>query len=249
MIDSMIERCLMNTDRTKFHEYGYFVVQNFLSDEELRTYMDVCRYHAGTNVSDMDDHYYLNSNGSLNKIQAACWIEPEFRKLASHPVLLENAQYILGELPDIYISKFFPGPPGGHTTGLHQDSFYFDTVDTNDIVTCAIYLEDTDIENGCLMIVPDTHTESIMPHDVKADLPWLYWIDPSKFHTVVNLELKAPYAVFFHVNIVHGAYKNTSSDRTRYSFAWEYIKQSVDSPRGHGRNTLMDYWCDRQEPL
>ena len=59
------------------------------------------------------------------------------------------------------------------------------------------------------------------------------------FDNIIDLELKAPYAVFFDINMVHGCYPNTS-DNTRFSLAWEYIEtsnmdvQMSDEP-----------WCDR----
>ena len=55
----------------------------------------------------------------------------------------------------------------------------------------------------------------------------------------MDLELKAPYAVFFDINLVHGCYPNKSKD-TRFSLAWEYIESS-------NKNVQMsnDHWCDR----
>ena len=37
-----------------------------------------------------------------------------------------------------------------------RDNFYFGT-DTDRIISCGIYLEDSDVENGCLRVVPGSH--------------------------------------------------------------------------------------------
>ena len=56
---------------------------------------------------------------------------------------------------------------------------------------------------------------------------------------ILDLELKAPYAVFFNINLIHGCYNNTS-DRTRFSLAWEYIESSNKNVA-----SSPDKWCDR----
>ena len=111
----------------------------------------------------------------------------------------------------------------------------------NKIVSCAVYLEDTNKENGCLRLVEGSNTKGIFPHDIESGIPYVKWIDDKLLedYNIIDLELKAPYAVFFDINMVHGCYPN-KSDSTRFSLAWEYIEtsnmdvQMSDEP-----------WCDR----
>ena len=64
---------------------------------------------------------------------------------------------LIGENIDVFGTKFFPKlPNGGTSTGWHQDNYYFGT-DTDRIISCGIYLEDSDLENGCLRVVPGSH--------------------------------------------------------------------------------------------
>ena len=67
-------------------EQGYKIVENFLTTEEHKHYLEVSerlfKEAKGSNV-----HYSWNSVDNLNKIEGACEFEPEFLKLASHPKL------------------------------------------------------------------------------------------------------------------------------------------------------------------
>ena len=57
------------------------------------------------------------------------------------------------------------------------------------------------------------------------------------------IELKAPYAIFFDVNLVHGCYPNKSND-TRFSLAWEYLESS-------NKDVLEtdEHWNDRKDHI
>ena len=51
-------------------------------------------------------------------------------------------------------------PKVGVSTFMHQDNFYFNG-NPNKIVSCAVYLEDTNKENGCLRLVEGSNTKGI----------------------------------------------------------------------------------------
>ena len=159
-------------------EQGYKIVENFLTTEEHKHYLEVSerlfKEAKGSNV-----HYSWNSVDNLNKIEGACEFEPEFLKLASHPKLVQTAKEIINteDTIDCYISKFFPMKPEvGVSTFMHQDNYYFNG-DKSRILSCAVYLQDTNKENGCLRLVKDSHNKGIFPHDVESGIPFVKWID------------------------------------------------------------------------
>ena len=96
-------------------------------------------------------------------------------------------------------------------------------------------------KNGCLRIAEESNKYGLFPHDVDSEIPFVKWINEEilwRFN-IVDFEMKAPYAVFFDVNLVHGCYPNKSKD-TRFSLAWEYLESSYrDVP------DLNEHWCDR----
>ena len=223
-------------------EQGYKIVENFLTTEEHKHYLEVSerlfKEAKGSNV-----HYSWNSVDNLNKIEGACNFEPEFLKLASHPKLVQTAKEIINteDTIDCYISKFFPMKPEvGVSTFMHQDNYYFNG-DKSRILSCAVYLQDTNKENGCLRLVKDSHNKGIFPHDVESGIPFVKWIDDKELegYEILDLELKAPYAVFFDINMVHGCYPNKSKG-TRFSLAWEYIETS-----NMDVHMSDEHWCDR----
>jgi hypothetical protein len=223
---------------------GYSIVDQFLTKEEHEYYLNVCNETYNQTKGKYHPSFSWNSPGNLNKINGACDYQPKFLELASHPILVNRAKEILGtnDTLDVYISKFFPMMPGvGMSTFMHQDNYYFQG-DPTKMVSCAVYLEDTSKENGCLRLVEDSHKHGIMNHNIVSDVdPWIRWIDESDLESfnILDLERNAPYAAFFDINLVHGCYPNVS-DRTRYSLAWEYIPTSESSPIDSN-----EAWCDR----
>ena len=208
---------------------GYEVVKDFLSKEDHSFYLDSCdRVYREALSNPNNEHYSWYEEGHLNKINGACKFEKDFLKLASHPKLVSKAKEILktDKSLDIFISKFFPMKPnGGVSTFMHQDNYYFQG-DPSQMVSCAVYLQDTSKENGCLRVAKDSHLEGIVPHESPSfHEPGILWIDDrvlSKYE-VVDFELPAPYAVFFNINAIHGCYQNNSNN-TRFSLAWEYVE-------------------------
>ena len=128
-------------------ENGYEIVENFLTKEEHQYYLDVCHevYEKAQGNEHNHDNYSWNEHGNLNKVQGACNHEPRFLELASHESLTSRAKKYFNtkDTIDVYISKFFPMKPRvGWSTFMHQDNYYFEG-DPRKIVSCAVYLEDT----------------------------------------------------------------------------------------------------------
>ena len=179
----------------------------------------------------------------MNKIEGACSYEPLFLDLASNKTLIDSAQVLsnIGNDVDVYISKFFPMEPnGGQSTFMHQDNFYFKG-NPNEIISCAVYLEDTNKDNGCLRIAKGSHNDGIFEHNVDSGMQGIKWINESTINKfeIVDIVEEAPFAVFFNINSVHGCYEN-KSDRTRFSLAWEYISSDNRSVV-----SSQQPWCDR----
>ena len=222
---------------------GYEVIENFLTEIEHQHYLDVATSRYRDSHRGDSKHYSWNEKYNLNKIEGACNFEPEFLKLASHPILIKKAKELLNteDTIDCYISKFFPMKPKvGMSTFMHQDNYYFNG-NPKKIISCAVYLQDTTKENGCLRLVEDSHEIGILPHEVESGIPYIKWIEDKYLedYNIIDLELKSPYAVFFDINMVHGCYPN-KSDSTRFSLAWEYIETSnKDVQMSDG------LWCDR----
>src|SRR5438552_12262723 len=92
-------------------------------------------------------------------------------KLAREPEILDRVGTLIGPNIDVFGTKFYPMLVRGATsTGWHQDNHYFGT-NSDRVVSCAIYLEETDRENGCLSVVPRSHrTGELVGHQAGAGI-------------------------------------------------------------------------------
>ena len=237
-----------------FEDNGFVIIRDFISDDLHTQLIDTCDRLYNNRPSEGNDRYVYNSNGTMNKIQGAFDYEPLFFELAHNKKLTEFAKKITGSEVgiDTYISKFFPMVPGGgESTFFHQDGYYFqEQLDKKDLVSCAIYLQDTNIDNGCLRVAKGSHKNNIVyPHQVDSGMEGIKWIDDSVVNQfeIYDFIEKGPYAVFFDVLAIHGCYVN-NSDTTRYSLAWEYVDSNNNSPCAC-RQEEHETWCDRKRIL
>ena len=233
---------LTDAEVRQFHEEGVLVFESLIDRERLTHYKAVFNelVERGRALTEETPHWKLElSNqgdpipGLLHKVQPVCVVEPRILDLAREPEILDRVESLLGPDIDVFGTKFFPElPGGGKSTGWHQDNFYFWT-DSNRIVSCGIYLEDADQENGCLRVVPRSHRmEKIVEHRRSPGVhgSWTE-VDESE---AVNLIVPGGTAVLFSANLLHGTYDN-HSDRTRYSTAWHYLPGNMHLekyPRG-----------------
>ena len=210
-----------------YNDNGYVIIpgSEFISSEEHTKLLETSE-RLMNNVTPNSDRWLFNSNGTVNKLQGAVTYEPQFLNLAKNKKLIKIAHSIsnIGPNVDCYISKFFPQQTNGSSTLWHQDNYYFKG-SPEDIVSCAVYLTDTNKENGCLRIAKNTHNlDSFLEHTSSSGIDGIKWIPDNVIenYEIIDLVETGPYAVFFNINIAHGCYTNTT-DKNRYSLAWEYI--------------------------
>jgi ectoine hydroxylase-related dioxygenase (phytanoyl-CoA dioxygenase family) len=218
----------------QYYEQGYLAFERLIHGEKLEYYVNALRDAVERSRSMKGDAHWtfeLDENGierpehMLHKIQGVCVVLPEILELAREPVIVDKVESLLGPDIDMFGTKFFPLLPGGGTsTKWHQDNFYFDTW-ADDIVTCGIYLEDTDRENGCLKVIPGSHRDGPQTHHRNVGT-YGSWVDVDE-SDAVHLEIPGGTVLIFSANLLHGANPNRSN-RSRYSTAWHYIPGAMD---------------------
>ena len=85
-------------------------------------------------------------------------------ELATHPAILDAVEAVLG--PDLLVwtvSIFakYPRDPG--YISWHQDGTYWG-LDSPQVTTAWVALTDSVVANGCMRVVPGSHTSPILPH-------------------------------------------------------------------------------------
>lgn len=220
---------LTQAEIEQYREEGYLVYEGLIAGERLKKYVALFdelvekakrRRQGGGWTYELDRDGNVRPEMLLHKIQGVCVIEPRVLELAKEPDIVGRVQALLGRKLDVFGTKFFPMlPHGGTSTRWHQDTHYFGT-ESEDIVTCGIYLQDTDRSNGCLKIIPRSHRAGAFAHH--PDPGWYgNWVDADESEAV-DLVVPGGTVILFSANLLHGANANVS-ERSRYSTAWHYI--------------------------
>jgi len=234
----------MNTDLSKFAELGYVVIKDFLTPLEHFQLNKVCEEltEDGCSLAKESGDWVLNSPHNPCKLDRAIATQAIFKHIThTNPKLLECARSILGEQHlCTYISKFFPMiPEKGFSVDWHQDNFYI-SADPTKLISCDIFVNGADKENGCLRIIPGSQTNRYEHTQSSKYFSWIQSISDDDSN-IVDVEMDEPFAVFFHSQLAHTCYINTS-DRYRPSLAWEYmVKGYVPATHnGHRSQDLLE---------
>jgi phytanoyl-CoA hydroxylase len=131
---------------------------------------------------------------------------------------------LLGREPLAVQTMLYFKPAGARGQALHQDQFYL-RVQPGTCMAAWLALDDCDEENGCMRVVPGSHTwpvlctteadTSISFTDVTVQIPEGQEVRP--------VRMAAGDVLFFNGSLVHGSYPNTSADRFRRSLIGHYV--------------------------
>ncbi len=231
-------------EKQRFEIDGYLIFQGLVDEKMRAKYVPIMQSlvdHASTLLLP-SAHFSLAPDaegkplpGQLHKVQGVCEVAPALLDLASEPAILDRAEDLIGPNIDMFGSKFFPmNRRGATSTGWHQDNHYFGT-DSGRVLSCAIYLEATTVENGCLMVLPQSHrTGELVAHDSgKGVYAHGQWADVDE-NKAVDVICEPGTVVFFSANLLHGARPNLSG-RSSYRTAWHYFPADLKLdlfPRG-----------------
>jgi Phytanoyl-CoA dioxygenase (PhyH) len=171
-------------------------------------------------------------------------------RMATHPTILQCIEAIAGPnvflLSSLFFCKYPPTRPTlahqikvilGATSGeekfvdWHQDLKYWG-LDPAYAITAWIALDDSDLENGCMRAIPESHRQGIVEHTTSSEKGNLLnrnqairkdWIDESK---AVNLILRAGQVSLHHGEVFHASNPNRST-RRRCGLAVRYTHPGV----------------------
>ena len=224
----------MNRDIKKFHECGYVIVTDFLSDSQHEELVKECNLLADFGMHNPDKFWVLNAPNNPCKLDGAMELSGKLFRLGRNETLVKYARELIGPDIETYISKFFPMiPREGFSVDWHQDNHYI-KADPNKMISCDVFVEGASKENGCLRIIPNSQHE-LLPHD-RHSHDVFNWIKDRHWDNIIDIELDEPFAILFHPQLIHSCYRNTS-DRFRYSVAWEYITTDNHSPIHTGHHS------------
>jgi ectoine hydroxylase-related dioxygenase (phytanoyl-CoA dioxygenase family) len=145
----------------------------------------------------------------IRKLEPISDLSPLFTELAYDEGITSPVSAIFGEPVELFEDKLNLKLPGGSAYPWHQDWNCCWRAHTDELITCFIYLDDADATNGCLQVIPGSHTG-------KPRYPFKpgsrFEVDPSgvKRDKIVPAPLRAGEMIFFDPYLLHYSDVNRS---------------------------------------
>lgn len=128
-------------------------------------------------------------------------------------------------------------PIRGGVTGWHQDFLAWPVIEPADLVSAWIALDDADVENGCMRMVPGSHRWGAVAPGTEQNGQFSPIYDPELIPEGVDVRpepmpVRKGYVGFHHCMTWHGSPHNRS-ERKRRAFAIHYMPgHTIYAPRG-----------------
>lgn len=211
-----------------YREQGYLAVENVFTVaeiDELRRVTDefVERSRAVTvsdTVFDLEPSH-TPEQPRLRRLKSPTKQHPAYRRALVNPNILAVVSQLIG--PDIACNGDklnLKLADVGSPVEWHQDwAFYPHTND--DLLAVGIALDDSSLENGCLMVLPGTHRGPVLDHHQDGHFAGAVTEPGFRPANAIPIVIKAGGISIHHVRTLHGSAPNRSS-RTRRLLLFQY---------------------------
>jgi hypothetical protein len=157
----------------------------------------------------------------VHGIEPCAHLSPELHAWATDERFLQPMQDFVGDThPELFTEKLnLKRPEHGGVNPLHQDYPYWVGVaeDPATVATAMLFLDDSTLENGCLRVVPASHTDGVWDRRTDGSAFLGNEIDASAYPDVesVPIECAAGSVVMFGSFLVHHSEPNRSTRQRR----------------------------------
>lgn len=164
--------------------------------------------------------------GLLRKFMGFCAHHPPLAALAHHSELLGILQRLVGEPLRLFQEMALVKPPGGREKPWHQDHAYFNFPLDTRVVGVWIALDQVDVGNGCMVVLPGGHLQGPRIHFMRRD----YQICDSEIHEQFQQRVALPMQpgdlLLFDGKLPHGTPTNHTQGH-RWAVQYHYVGESV----------------------
>ena len=219
---------LTEQQKESWSENGYLVIKNVLSAkevEDLRRSTDALNAQA-QGLKESTDRLKLeafDTGGTMLQMVA----EPhdlggEWMALARDERILDVVEELLGPNILLYYSMLMMKPPReGFKAPWHQD-FAFFAHNRADLLACQLYIDDSTLENGCVLVVPGSYQLGLLNHFKDGHFTGIVQGDTSAFDAKeVTVPVKAGGMIIWHSLTLHRSHPNRSPEPRR-AIVFEY---------------------------
>lgn len=225
----------ITTENIRFYnESGFLVAKNLLSEDEIEDIrqeaVQIFRGKRGdieglVDVADATSDFDVLRN--YIAIHFPHKISEKITEYVIHSKIANILANIIGPNVKCMQSMLFVKGPGKPGQAWHQDEYYIPTRDRS-LTGVWIAVDDADVENGCLWVIPDSHQNVPILRRITYDGNEYGDVDtcdiePSLMEQAVPVEVTKGSVVFFNGYLLHSSLRNKTADRSRIALVSHYM--------------------------
>ena len=216
----------------QFRDVGFFLTEVVFTPAELaamaaemdRVYAeDLRQAEVSGDAAAIENARGRRSFGQFHTLSR---VAAEFVK---KPIYLEACRRLIGADADLYYNQATTKMPEGYgkVFDWHQDSGYT-TTEPLEYVTCWTAISDSDLENGCIWVIPESHKRGVLEHVQEPEDQERYGGKNAQLDNdqgAVPVEMRAGQVAIFSSLLLHRSGPNTSKNRPRRGYVPQYHVQ------------------------
>lgn len=220
-----------------FQRAGYVIARGLVSRSRCEELKALARRHLAGQVAPLEFEAQVKYPGSpasldapggrtVRRLLQACARDKAYRQWATSPEVAGRLHSLLG--PRVELSQahhnciMTKNPAFSSATGWHQDIRYW-SFDKPELVSTWLALGPEHEENGCLWLVPGSHTAELRPDQYDENLFFRTDIEDNRkiLQRQIAAELDEGDVLFFHCRVLHAAGRNLT-DLTKFAAVFTY---------------------------
>jgi hypothetical protein len=199
-----------------YRENGYLLLNNFFDAQRMTAALaainDILSIEKITTVAELEPR----DPAIVRRIWGTTFKHPFYAAMAEDEKLLDAIACLIGDNIIFHYSKInMKAPHIGSPVEWHQDFSYYPHTNT-DLLSCLIYLDDADPENGCLQVIPGSHKSKLYSHEINGYFRGKVALEnlPPNFNSI-HLAATAGSVILLHCLTLHASTENKSNKPRR----------------------------------
>ena len=203
-----------------YNDQGYLLVEDVISENQHKEMLALVdgffekskMIRENDNIFDLEDGH-SSDNPRLKRIKQPHQHSQFFWDIIKESKIEEILRDLLGDNVSLKTSKLnTKAPGGGAAVEWHQDWAFYPHTNDN-VLALGLMLNDVDIDNGPLMVIPESHKGPLLSHFNNGIFCGAIDPDDSDFDMskAVTLTGKARSMTIHHARTLHGSSPNNSN--------------------------------------
>jgi phytanoyl-CoA hydroxylase len=217
-----------------YHEYGYLIVPDALSRDEVQELRDeatrICRGELGDVRGVIPANAHEDDADVLRRylcIHFPHKLSALMHRHLAHPAIVDVLTQVIGPNVKCMQSMLFIKASGKPGQAWHQDEYFIPTRDRS-LTGGWIALDDATVENGCLWVLPGSHRHGIIwpqreHQDSRFDCTGEAIFFPYSDEDAIPVEVPAGAIVFFNGYLLHRSLPNRAKSGYRRVLVNHYM--------------------------